>query len=173
MIERTLRNRLVIGLALAQAIIIAVVAEASADRLRVELDKAILLRLEQDADVVFVANPSVADVTVESPRMLFVLGLAPGETSLRILDADGKDVVATTIVVVPTEERTVTVNRNTPGGSAELTYSCDPRCAQVRTPTGVSVDAASFGGAPAAPADQAAAGASEDLGALALPPVEQ
>lgn len=173
MVEHTLRSRLVIGLALAAVVVVAVVAEAAADRLRVELDKAVLLRLEKDADVVFVANPSVADVTVESPRMLFVLGLAPGETSLRILDADGQDVIATTIVVVPVEERTVTVNRNTPTGGKELTYSCDPRCTQVRTPTGVKVEAAAFGSAPSAPADQGAAASAADLGALALPTVEE
>ena len=171
MVERTLRSRLVIGLALAAMTVVAVVGSAAAERLRVELDKAVLLRLEKDADVVFVANPSVADVTVESPRTLFVLGLAPGETSLRILDADGKDVLATTIVVVPIEERTVTVSRNTPGGGAdELTYSCDPRCAQVRTPTAAAVRAAAFGAEPSV-SDGGGAGA-EGLGDFALPPAE-
>jgi Flp pilus assembly secretin CpaC len=120
--------------------------DATADRIRVEVDKATLIRLEKDADVVFIGNPSIADVTVESPRMLFILGLFPGETSLRILDSDGKDVVATNIVVVPTEERTVTVNRNVAGaGQAEITYSCDPRCALVRTPSAVQVQAEAIG----------------------------
>ena len=126
-------------------------ADAASDRIRVELDKATLIRLEKDADVVFIGNPAVADVTVESPRLLFILGLTPGETCLRILDADGADIVATNIVVVPTADRTVTVSRNTPNrGGIELTYSCDPRCALVRTPSAAEIEALSVGNVTAA-----------------------
>ncbi len=137
-------------------------ADAAADRIRVEIDKATLVRLEKDADVIFIGNPAVADVTVESPRILFILGLTPGETSLRILDADGADIVATNIVVVPTAERTITVTRNTPNrGGFELTYSCDPRCALVRTPSALEIEALSVGNVTAA-----SAGAGGDSGTL-------
>ncbi|MGH6718677.1 MAG: pilus assembly protein N-terminal domain-containing protein [Alphaproteobacteria bacterium] len=117
--------------------------EAMAQTLRVELDKVAVLRLDKDANVVYVANPAIADVVVESPRLVFVLGRSPGETSLRILDSRGRDIVDSTIVVVPTEARTVTINRNeTDSGAIELTFSCDPRCAEIRTPSSQRLRAA-------------------------------
>jgi pilus assembly protein CpaC len=134
------------GVLLAFALLIAASPAALADRVRVELDKYILLKLKADADSVFIGNPAVADVVIQNTRQLFILGLTPGETSLRILDAEGKDVLATNIVVVPIEQRSVTINRNTPQrGAVELTYSCDPRCAIVRTATSVEVAATSIG----------------------------
>jgi Flp pilus assembly secretin CpaC len=153
------------GIVLALASLISLASEAAADRIRVELDKYILVRLEADADAVFVGNPAVADVIVQSPRRIFVLGVTPGETSLRVLDYDGKDILVSNIVVVPIEERSVTVNRNVPRRStAELTYSCDPRCALVRTATSVEVAATSVGGgAPASAEEAAAASAAEPL----------
>ena len=132
------------------AAFVAFATPAAADRVRVEIDKYTLLELKADADSVFVGNPAVADVVVQGPRRLFVLGLTPGETSLRVLDIDGRDIIVTSIVVVPIEQRSVTVNRNTPQrGAVELTYSCDPRCALVRTPTAEDVVATAIGGAPA------------------------
>ena len=70
--------------------------------------------------------------------MFFLLGIEPGETSLHILDSDGNTILQTAIVVVPTAERTVTVNRA--NNLEEATYSCSPRCDTVGTgatsPTG-------------------------------------
>ena len=54
----------------------------AAEPLTVTVDQAYLLRLQRDADVVMIANPRIADVVVESARMIFVLGLQPGETNL-------------------------------------------------------------------------------------------
>lgn len=106
------------------------------ERLRVEIDKAALVRLEKNASIVYVANPAIADVAVQSSRLIFVLGRAPGETSLRILDDKGKDILDSIVVVVPNYTATVTINRNEANrGSEELTFSCDPVCAESRTPT--------------------------------------
>lgn len=168
---QTLR-RFARGAILAVGAFVAFAADAGAERIRVELDKYLLVKLDADADSVFVGNPAVADVIVQDPRRLFVLGLTPGETSLRVLDIDGKDVMVTNIVVIPIEQRSVTVNRNVPKkGAIELTYSCDPRCAQVRTPSAVEIAATAIGTqAPAAEdAGAAAAGAVEPL----IPPDEE
>lgn len=116
--------------ALAAALLV-VAPDARADGMRVELDKAAVIKLKRDANVVVVANPNIADITVESPRLLFVLGLQPGETSLTILDEQSETILSTVIVVVPPVDRVVTVNRNV---FPESTYSCDPRCALVRSP---------------------------------------
>ena len=58
----------------------------------VELSPGISRVLEFGADVgaAFVANPEVADVNVLDSRNLFVLGIAPGITSLKVHDAAGE-----------------------------------------------------------------------------------
>jgi hypothetical protein len=100
---------------------------ATAEDIYVEVDHAMLLRFDTDVDLVHVANPSIADVTVESPRMLFVIGLNPGQTGLFILDRQGNEMIVGDILVTASESHEVTVNRN----AQESIYSCSPRCTQV------------------------------------------
>lgn len=130
--RRSMRRLPAAGFAAAMlAACLLAVSAARADGMRVELDKAAVIKLKRDANVVVIANPNIADITVESPRLLFVLGLQPGETNLMVLDGDSETILSTTIVVVPPVDRVVTVNR---GVLPESTYSCDPRCALVRSP---------------------------------------
>ncbi|MXY55512.1 MAG: hypothetical protein F4029_09355 [Gammaproteobacteria bacterium] len=49
-----------------------------------------LLRFTVDVGTAFIADPGIADVNVLDARNLFVLGRAPGITSLKVHDADGK-----------------------------------------------------------------------------------
>lgn len=101
--------------------------DAAAEDIYVEVDHAKLLKLDADADLIYVANPSIADVTVETPRMLFVVGLTPGQTGIYILDRQGNEMIVGDILVTPNEGHEVTLNRN----SQEITYSCSPRCSEV------------------------------------------
>ncbi len=122
-----MRRRLaaIIGLALFAAL-----PAGAAEPLRVTVDKAHLMRLDSDAGIIMVADPTVADVVLESPRLLFIVGRAPGETNLYILDGDGAEILHTDVVVVPNADREVTLDRNT----VEATFSCAPRCAQTTEP---------------------------------------
>ncbi|MFQ5785710.1 MAG: pilus assembly protein N-terminal domain-containing protein [Alphaproteobacteria bacterium] len=106
------------------------VSDPADDALRLIIDKSHLLRLTEDAATVMVANPGIADVVVESPRMVFLVGRDVGETNLIILDSAGKEILETPLVVVPNPVRQVTIHRNT----VEATLSCMPRCAGVPTP---------------------------------------
>ncbi len=117
---------------------------AHAETIRVEVNKAEIIRLEADAQIVHVANPAIADVVVESPRLLFVLGLAPGQTGLFILDANGKEVVNADLLVTPNNNHEVTLHRN----AEELTYSCSPRCIATNVSELAAAAAAAAGGAP-------------------------
>lgn len=54
--------------------------------IRVELNEGTLVRLERPAASVFIANPEVADVAIKSPRLVYVFGKAPGETTLYAVD---------------------------------------------------------------------------------------
>ncbi len=81
------------------AMLFALPANAANDTIEVAINKAHLIQLDVDANVVLIANPEIADVAVESPRVIFLLGKAPGETSLFILDADGTDLVRAEVIV--------------------------------------------------------------------------
>ena len=51
-----------------------------------EESKGALIRLARPAHTVFVANPDIADIQVKSARLIYLLGKAPGETTLIAVD---------------------------------------------------------------------------------------
>jgi pilus assembly protein CpaC len=53
----------------------------------IEVGKGLLINLQHDADTVFVADPTVADVQVKSPKLIYLYGKEPGNTSLYAVDA--------------------------------------------------------------------------------------
>src|SRR5438477_1184993 len=53
-----------------------------------EAGKGTLIRLPRPAATVFIANPDVADVQVQSPSLIYVNAKTPGETVLYAVDAD-------------------------------------------------------------------------------------
>ncbi len=122
MTPRLRRFATLVGMALFGAM-----ASASAETLKVEIDHALLLRLDADADIIHIANPSIADVAMESPRMIFIVGLSEGQTGIYILDRDGNEMIVGSVLVTPSLQNEVTLNRNT----TEYVFSCAPECAEV------------------------------------------
>jgi pilus assembly protein CpaC len=56
----------------------------------IDVSKGVLISLDNNADTVFVADPNIADVQVKSPKLIYLFGKAPGETSLYAVDANQK-----------------------------------------------------------------------------------
>ncbi len=102
--------------------------------LRVALDKAEVISLSASASVVLIANPQIADVVVEHNRLVFVVGKRPGETRLYVYSDAGRPLLEREVVVVPQDERAVTIVRDT----QPTTYSCDPRCIAVSSSPGTA-----------------------------------
>ena len=143
------------------------VGSAVAETLTVTLDKTTVLRPAKDVSIVMVGNPDIADVSVESARLVFVIGLTVGETNLLLLNRKGREIASYDIVVAPELGRHVTVNR---GADSVPTLSCDPRCTGVANPgneeSGSSAaggGAASGGGATSTAGAGAAAAAGETV----------
>src|SRR3972149_3054878 len=65
-------------------------AMAESNVVQVLVDQATLVRLDRPAAEIVVGNPSIADVSVESGKVLVVTGKSFGETNLIVMDADGK-----------------------------------------------------------------------------------
>ena len=111
----------VVAALLAIAVQPAAAAEAVVDVL---IDQATLVRLERPAAEIVVGNPSIADVSVQSGKMLVVTGKSFGETNLIVMDADGKVFVNRRLVVQEPRSGFVTMYR----GSARQTLHCAPYC---------------------------------------------
>lgn len=111
----------------------------AADALVVTLNKARALSLPADARHVVVGNPAIADVTVETPRLLFLFGKVAGETSLVVLDGARRPILDVSLIVSPEDDRHVSVHGPGAGaqsGSVETNYSCGSRCVRVLAPAG-------------------------------------
>jgi pilus assembly protein CpaC len=67
--------------------------------LSIDAGKGTMLRLNEDAVSVFVADPTVADVHVPSPKTVFVLGKKTGTTTLYVLGPNNKTLLQRTIVI--------------------------------------------------------------------------
>lgn len=123
----------------------------------VPIHKVKVLKLDRDAEVVLIADPTIANVAVESERIIFLFGLEPGETSINIYDADGEEILVSPVVVVPLLERRVTINRA--NVNEEATYSCAPRCAAIATPVGADADSQKTGSGAGTVSSAASSGA--------------
>ena len=67
--------------------------------LSLEVNEGQLVRLHAPAASVFIANSQIADVNIKSPKMIYLFGKVPGETTLYALDGND-NVIANTRVVV-------------------------------------------------------------------------
>ena len=74
-----------------------------------------------------VGNPAIADVTVLSPQLVYLLGRSYGQTNFVALDKSGKQISSFDVDVVAPSSSTVTLTR----GVGQLTYNCTPRCERV------------------------------------------
>ncbi len=128
-VNMAFRPRLMMGAAILTATVGLYSVQASAAGFMVEVNQTRALHLDAPAAAVMVGNPAIADVTVLSPQLVYVLGRAYGQTNFIALDAKGKQISAFNVNVVAPSSSTVTLTR----GSGQLTYNCTPRCERVVT----------------------------------------
>ena len=102
-------------------------SEAKAEDMVVQYDQAQLLRLEQPAANVIVGNPSIADVTLKSTKLLVITGKTFGVTNLMILNDEDKVVKEVRLLMRSDESKVVTLTR----GDTRNTYACVPQCEPV------------------------------------------
>jgi len=92
--------------------------------LNVNVDQARLIRLEKHSSEVIIGNPSIADVSVQSSKVLVLTGKSAGLTNLIVLDGRGNEVLNEKIYVKADDVRQVTLSR----GANRETYTCSPDC---------------------------------------------
>ena len=79
--------------------------DTNGELVQIEANKGMLLRLDAPASDIFIANPEIADVQIKSPRLIYVYGVAPGETTLYALGQDDRPVYSASLMVTANLER--------------------------------------------------------------------
>jgi Flp pilus assembly secretin CpaC len=113
--------------ALAAATVFLSVGAADARDIRVALDQAFPIRLSEPAEGVAIGNPTIAGVSVQNDRFLFVTGRSYGSTNLVVVGMDGRLLYSGRIVVTPDETDVVMVTRGNETARLECTPLCRPR----------------------------------------------
>jgi Flp pilus assembly secretin CpaC len=113
--------------AVAAACVLLASGPAAARDIRIALDQAFPIRLSEAAEGVAVGNPSIAGVSVQNDRFLFVTGRSYGATNLVIVGANGRVLYSGRVVVSPDETDVVMVTRGGDTNRLECTPLCRPR----------------------------------------------
>lgn len=91
------------------------------------IDQAKMLRIEGDAALVAVGNPSIADAIIHSSDTLLLIGRSYGATNVLVFDQDGNEMASVVVNVVDAAPHLLTVHR----GAAQNSYNCAPDCQPV------------------------------------------
>jgi Flp pilus assembly secretin CpaC len=108
----------------------------AAEPIEVGHGRAVVVNLDRPAKTVIIGDPSVADVTVQGPRLLFVFGKGLGATSLTATDGAGNSVLDVPVVVAPGgTQDSVTVHhgsgKNVEPGGRSVVFACARGCVRV------------------------------------------
>lgn len=90
-------------------------------------DRATVVKLTKDAGNIIIGNPAYFDITIEDPRTLILFGKQPGQTNMIIWDDQRREVMNTTVLVLPDKSATsVRIYSSARGaqGALETTYAC-------------------------------------------------
>jgi Flp pilus assembly secretin CpaC len=113
--------------AIAAICVFAASGPAFARDIRIALDQAFPIRLAEAAEGVAIGNPSIAGVSVQNDRFLFVTGRSYGATNLVVVGANGRVLYSGRVVVSPDETDVVMVTRGNETARLECTPLCRPR----------------------------------------------
>lgn len=92
----------------------------------VEINKTKILQLPAPAAAVIVGNPAIADISVHSPTMLFMIGRGYGVTNVIVLDELGQTIMNADIQVG--NNTTNSGMRVLFAGKGSKSYDCNPFC---------------------------------------------
>jgi len=120
-------------------------AAAVADGLNLNWREARVVKLAKPATSVVIGDPTVADVTLDTPDTLIIFGKTPGETNMLVLSGDQELLLDWPVTVSPVTARHVSiVNATSEGAPAEVLYACGTeRCTRVLSPTDVQFSSSS------------------------------
>ena len=105
---------------------VASAAQAQTRPLNIEIDSATRVQLRAPAGSVIVANPRIADVTVVDANTLFITGKGSGVTEVVAVDAAGRPLFQSQVVVSAGSAGSVRVWRGAQATEMACGTSCSP-----------------------------------------------
>ena len=112
--------------ALSAAVAVHAQSQGPARPLNVEIDHATRVQLRAPAGSVIVANPRIADVTVVDANTLFITGKGYGVTEVVAVDAVGRQLFQSQVVVSAGSAGSVRVWRGAQATDMACGTSCSP-----------------------------------------------
>lgn len=106
------------------------VSQSMAETLRIEVNKASILKLTETPSTIIIGNPALADVTPQDNNVLVLVGKASGRTNIIILDENGDILHNYDIAVQEEQSGNLTLYK----AGAQWSYSCAPYCERVVNP---------------------------------------
>lgn len=119
-----------VGLTVLLAMGTLLITPATAETLRIEVNKASILKLAKAPTTIIIGNPALADVTPQENNILVLVGKASGRTNIIILDAMGNVMHNYDIAVQEEQDGNLTVYK----AGKQWSYSCAPYCERVINP---------------------------------------
>lgn len=99
-------------------------AQVRASDLIVKYDQSQLLRLPRPVAEIIIGNPTIADVTVQSAKLLVITGKSFGITNIIALDAERNVIRDQRVLVQRDEVKIVNLHK----GTKRQSYNCSPQC---------------------------------------------
>ena len=95
--------------------------EVDDKQIALNVNEAKFLRLEEPAKAVFLSNPGVADIDLQSAKYIYIVGKSVGETTLFVLGADDEPMMRTTIAVgIDSQRLSRAVRQAVSGGTVSV-----------------------------------------------------
>ncbi len=97
------------------------------ETVRVTIDFAKIVKLDEPASTVIVGNSGIVEAAIEDDKTMILTGQAPGSTNIIVMDIDGNEMENVRVVVATDTRELTTVYQ----GTERQSFSCQPRCEQV------------------------------------------
>lgn len=109
------------GAGFAEPATAAAVLQHNENVITLEANRGVLVKLDAKAENIFIANPEIADVQVKSPKLFYVFGLLPGETSVYAVDERDNVIYSATVLITQNISRLQdTIDKMLPTASIKI-----------------------------------------------------
>lgn len=130
-------RRPLLAAALVLLALAAQVSAAGAATISAVIDQGVRIALPAGARDVMVGNPAIADINVVDSRTAVIQGRGYGVTNLMVIDARGRTIQNSQIVVSAPDVNRVSIYRGVGAGAAMANvsnFTCSPRCERTPMP---------------------------------------
>jgi pilus assembly protein CpaC len=91
------------------------------DVVRIPLNKARLYKFTRDVRDVVVSNPAIVNVVVKTPRLVYIVGVTPGDSNLFFIDSKGNEIASLDVhVALDTDSLSATLADLMPADRIEV-----------------------------------------------------